>query len=349
MKDSRMLPLALLLASCGGEGAGDVTAETKPAEATCDLSIATLPEKTFVWTKKDDAGAWKEDPLGRIRFSKEGDALKAKYTVASLASVYTYTCTSKDDDELECKQDSPDLLEYCRALWANVGDCTADQMAAVLGEPAVTEDMTKAVDTVKGQLKKMKPDELDKMKRAYNSPNVQLRGLLEIKVKNKADDCRLGVSDLYETFTDGSRRKLENLVGMGARFAQTEKEFLFEDCRDVASSLIAVPETDPWGKPGQTQIEGWAAGADTAHVRYVGEAHQKADKACTYSMDTFYAGEPIGKAVPVTETDSHGLKWTFDAPIRQTGTRAVTMVRYKACNGGQPEKIDVTCTPVKAK
>jgi len=318
-----------------------------PAAPACDLTVDNLAGRTFIrQIPKDQGDGFDPDKLARMRFVQDGDSLKVKYNVRSLASVYDYTCKKVDTKKLDCLQDKPDLHEFCLALWANVGDCTADQMAAVTGYPADDPDIKKAVDSVAATVKKLKPAELDKTKAAYNSPNVQLRGVLHLSVKATDDECRLSVSDLYQNFQYGKEHENENIVGMGARFVETKNDYVFEDCKDMAN-LVATPDATSRPKPGETQLE-WAPNS-TVTFRYVGDASAKPENGCTYTMDTWFDAEPRGTAVPVSADGNGRLDWSFPVAISGDGRKVGTLYRYKACGGQTPQLIDVSCQQVKVE
>jgi hypothetical protein len=335
--------LVLGLACTGGDTA------PPPAAPACDLALDTLAGKTFIRQIKADKGdGYDPDPLARLRFSQEGDVLKVKYTVRSLASVYTYTCgpDEKDAKQLVCKQDDPDMFEFCRSLYANIGQCAPDQLAAVLGVPAepVSPQIAAAVAKIEEETKKLKGPELTKYKAGYNSPNVQLRGLLKIKVRSNETECRLSVSDMYENFSDGKRVERENVVGSGARFVEVDKDYVFEDCRNFAD-LVATADATAKPKPGDSQVE-WQAN-QTATFRYVGAVSSRPEAGCDYSMDTWYDYNPRGTGVPVAADASGALDWSFPVAMSEKGHKVAHMYRYKTCGGKPAERIDVVCQQVK--
>ncbi len=340
----RFLLSLLILTGCPAEP----PAEVKAPESTCELTPENLAGRVFVRQTEEEGKGWVDDAFARLKFSDEGGVTKARYSVRSLNSVYGYTCKPAKGDkkaDLLCLQDEPNLIEFCRSLTANTGGCTADQLASVLGEPAATPDMVKAVDQVAGEVKKLSPDALKQFNTMYNSPNVQLRGLLKVKIKATKDECRLTIADLYETFSEGKRREMENYVGQGARFVQTKKEFLFEHCTDTAN-LVATADPESRPAPGEGQTE-WAKGS-TAIFRYVGPDAGKTEAGCSYTMDTWLNFEAVGTAVPV-QTDTKGKPdWSFSRGLTEPGRAVAHIVRYKAC-GGAPEKISVSCAPVKVQ
>lgn len=344
----RHLALAAFFAVLGvGCGAAEEAPKAPVDDGKCDLTADSLVGKSFIHRKKNEAGSWEENKRARATFVDEAGKTKVKYSVSSLSSIYTYSCDKKSDTELVCLQDDPDYVEFCRSLWANTGSCEAGPLAQVLGLDANAPD-EKVVATVKRvneEVKKLNEADLAKMKAGYNSPAVQLRGILKVKVKNTKDECRLTMTDLYETFSNGSRQEYENLIGAG-QFIKSSKPYVFEDCRDFAN-LVVQPADKTGMKPGETQIE-WSAG--TAGVfTYVGPESQKAADGCTYSMDTFFDYEPIGTAVPVVPDASGKLNWSFTRTISPKGKTVGHMYRYKACGGKPAERIDVSCQMVSVQ
>jgi hypothetical protein len=331
------------LTACGTPAPAPDAAAPADEKPSCSLSWETLPGRSFVRQTKGDGDRWENDEMARLQFVSQGDALQARYSVRSLTSVYDYSCSAPGEGakegEFVCMQDNPDLNEYCRSLHFNVGSCTATQMATVLGLPGPTPEIEAAVAKLAADLKKLKPAELEKMKLGYNSPNTQLRGILKIKFKTK-DECRLSVSDLYENFSNGGRYEQENLVGKGARFAETQDPLVFEDCRDL-QNLVASADASAKLRPGESQ-QTWAKG-DTAYLRYAGNEHAKAEPGCTYSMDTGFGYRLVGQGVPV-ETGADGrLNWSFQRGVTENGRTVAHLTRYKACSGGTPQKVDTTC------
>ena len=336
------------LTACGAEDA-PTPAPTEAAGSTCLLDRETLPGKSFVRQIKGDSDKWDTDVMARLRFGGTTESLTAKYSVRSLASVYDYTCGAPapdaKDGEFTCLQDQPDLIEFCRALHFNAGACDADQVAKVVGSGPPTPEINAAVAKVNSELKRLKPAELEKMKLAYNSPNVQLRGILKVKFKTK-DECRLSVSDLYENFSNGARYEQENLVGKGARFAETQENLIFDDCRDM-QSLVASADPAAKLQSGQSQRE-WAVG-DNATLRYVGASDVKPTAGCIYTMDTAVGYKRIGSAVPVAAGADGKLDWSFQRGLSTAGRHVAHMSRYKACNGGEAKKLGTYCQVIEAR
>lgn len=327
------VPAVLLaLVACDSPQTTDTPAEEEgyPCALTDREALAG---KTFVYGTPRDNGGYDPDVRARMQFFKEGDKMKVKYTVKSLVSVYTYSCDPNDKKGgWDCRQDNPDVKEYCRSFIANTGGCTPEQLAAELKRDPADPELKKVADEVNGIYKKLSPTEVEKFKTGYNSPNTQLRGLLIIrppkKVK-KADDCALNVQDKYETFSFGSKREMENPVG-SAKFIEDTKDYVWEMCTDTANLAVV----DDKGQPVAEATPGQALTA-----KYIGK--DKPEPGCTYSMDTFYNYEPVGKQVPV-----EGGKFEFTKSVMSKGRATMHMYRYKTCGGKPAERISVSCNSI---
>lgn len=330
---------APLLALTGCELLQPPAPEPEP-EAECTLSAKTLPGKSFVRLERSKDGAgWEEDIWARARFSSEGGKLKMRYNARSLVEMYDYTCDKGKGGALLCKADNPDLQQWCRTLWANKGSCSAAELADLTG--ASVEEAKKTVAATMPELEKLDGQAKKANQVAYSSPSNQLRGLMHIKF-NK-DECRLTVRDTYQTMTNGALSELENVVG-NARFVETDKELLFEKCRDDAS-LVALTAPDAAAKQGETKVQ-WGKG-ETIPFKYAGADLAKAEAGCTYTMDSWAVYEPDQRGVAVEPAADGTLSWAFSKSFDSAGKKLVHLVRHKACGGGQPEKVDVTCAMVE--
>lgn len=332
--------------------AGDVKKTDDGTNPSCDLKLDNLDGRMFVHGIENEATkGYDEDIMARLTFFHEGETQKVKYTVKSHFSVYDYTCV-EEEGGLTCKQDVVDYMEYCRALFVNTGDCTAEAIQQVLGRPTdnIPDDLKKSVETTMAAIKKIKPgsDDWNNLQKGYNNPNVQLRGKLRVKVKNKGDDCKLSVKDTYETMYEKALREQENLIGSAYFVESKKKDLLFEHCpNSEAGKVVAVSNPEDWPKP----VSGLQILPINQPVtfRYVGDKEIKPANGCTYTMDTYTHYQATGKGVPV-QTDAKGrLDWSFTGTFGDAGWTSATVVRYKACGGGQPEKIDVACAPAKAE
>lgn len=335
----------VLLASCGAPQEEKKPDEGADAAPACDFSLDNLDGHVFVQSKLgDDGKTWEDDVLARAKFYKEGDKLKAKYNTRALLDMYTYTCVkSQDGAGVDCWEDNPNPADFCRTLIANLGDagCTPEAIRQVTGLP---EDKAKAgYDEVMAELKKLPKKEYEDMKQVFNSPNNQLRGIFHVKMAKK--ECRLTLTDNYQTMTFGQWREMGNVVG-SARFVTSDKDLVFEHCRE-ADNLVALSSADGWAKPGES-VKSFKAGQPIP-FRYVGDEDLKPAPGCTYTMDTWSQYSPLAKGVPV-EPDAKGrLNWSFSETYPKPGRFVVHMYRYKACNGGAPELLPVSCQGVKVE
>lgn len=326
------LPLMTMLACSGGEPSAPAPAEATPAEPSCDLSIDGLPGKTFVMVGPGDAA----DTSARIRFSKDGDKLKAVYNGKSLINMYSYSCAPSKDGA-DCWEDAPKADLFCKALIANDKECTAESVSALTGQDPAT--IGQAVADARAEVKKLKGADYEQFKQLFSSPNTPLRGVLHLKVKT--DGCKLMVTDRYMTMSFGQVREMENLVGTAA-FIASDKALNFESCTVAeGASLVALTAPGAAAKPGEHKRD-WNKG-ESIPMAYVGEALTKADAGCTYTMDVYAGGESIMAAQPVTPDDKGALTWAFSHSFDKSGPAAFGLVRTRTCEGKPAEKVDVVC------
>lgn len=342
-----LFPLALLLAAagCGGPTEEAPKVEAEPAAPACDFDLDHLDGKVFVQSKPSaDGKTYEDDILARAKFYKDGDKLKAKYNTRALLDMYDYTCVKNQDGSgVDCWEDDPNPVDFCRTLIANLGDdgCTPEKIREVTGLPI--EKAKEGYDTLMKELKRLPKKEYADMKQVFNSPNNQLRGIFHVKMAKNA--CRLTLTDNYQTMTYGTWREMGNIVG-SARFVESDRDLVFEHCRE-SDNLVALRSPDAWAKPGDT-VHDWKAG-QSIPFRYVGSEDLKPQAGCTYTMDTWSQYAPLAKSVPV-ETDRQGrLKWEFEVSYPQSGRFVTHIYRYKACNGGAPQLLPVSCQGVQVK
>jgi len=352
----RALVLSLVLVGCSSKPEQKAPPkDAAPAEPACEMNLDNLAGRTFVHvTKNSDTKAWDEDIMARARFYTDSGVTKVRYNTRALADMYTYTCAkSADGTKLDCKEDDPRIPDYCRALIANAKEevpqdqaadkfCTVDEIVKLTG--VSPEDAAKGAKTIKDELKKLPKKEFADMKKVYNSPNNQLRGVLHVKVKAK--DCNLVVEDQYETIAFGVVREMQNVVG-SAYFRETKNDYVFEHCKDD-KNLIALAKPGTFGKPGETKRE-WAPG-ETVPFRFVGPEIQKPESGCTYTMDSWMNYEPVTKDAAVGTDSSGRLDWSFTYLFQKANPRNIAhLYRYKTC-GSEPKKlVSVSCTGVKVQ
>lgn len=343
MRTLSLLPLTtVLLFACG---APEEKKEEAPAAPACDITLDSLAGRVFIrQIQGADGKTWEDDILARVKFYQEGDKLKANYNTRALTDMYTFTCVkNQDGSALDCWEDNPSAADFCRTLIANHGDdgCTVEKIRELTGLP---EDKAKeGYDAVMKEMKKLPKKELEDMKQVFNSPNNQLRGIFHVKIPK--NECRLTLVDNYITYTYGQMREMGNVVG-SARMVPSDRDLVFEHCRE-SDNLVALSAPDKWAKPGETVHE-WKVGQPIP-FRYVGAEDLKPTSGCTYTMDTWSQYAPLAKGVPVEADASGRLKWEFSESYPKAGRYVVHMYRYKACNGGQPELLPVSCQGLVVK
>lgn len=338
----RSVVLMMVLVACGGEAPpADPKADAKPADKSgCELTLETLDGKGFVMAKKGPSGKPEEDLMARVRFAKEGDKIKAKYTTRSLSEVYDYTCAVQGP-ELSCWQDEVKVENFCRALVANNKPCTPDGVAQLTGLKA--EAIAAKVEETKKAIDGMSPKDRTDMMALYSSANKPLRGVLHVRVKK--DICGVSLGDMFQYMSNGQLKEVENVVGT-APFAPTEKELVWENCADGVNLVyLSAPDAKP--QPGDSLKE--VSPGQTLTARYVGPEHTKAEAGCTYTMDTFGGYERIMAAAPVAAGPDGALDWTFQYTPAKAGYAVTHMYRYKTCEGKPAERVGVSCQVAKVK
>jgi hypothetical protein len=310
----------------------------EPEKPACDLALDAehLAGKSVVRLLD---GETEPDLLARGQFFMDGDTLKIKYNTRALTAMYTYTC-KKEPKEITCMQDEIDAYQWCQTLWANKGSCSTAMVADATGLPVAR--VQKDVDRFQADVKKLDDAGKKRMKVMYSQPNNQLRGVLHVKFSE--DTCRLSMRDNYQTFDQGQLREMENVVG-SARFVPTDRELVFEHCKD-ARNFVALTAPDAKPGPGETKIE--AAPSEVVNFRYVGPDLVKAEPNCSYSMDFWSNFEPVAKGTLVTPGDKGALTWEASQSFDKPGRNVVHLYRYKDC--GQGSKLDsVSCQVVMVK
>jgi hypothetical protein len=305
----------------------------EPPKEECGLSFDTLAGQTFVRQDGD-----KEDVYARTRFSKEGDALKMRYTTRDLVKLFDYTCT-KAKNEILCLQDKPDLKQWCQTLIANKGSCSPAELADLTG--ASVQDAMAAHSALMAEMAKLPPEAVEKMKIAFSQPNNQLRGVMHVKINKEG--CRLTVRDTFQTMTAGRLQEVDTYVGNSV-FVTTTKDLVFDECKDQ-QSFVALTAPGAAGKVGETKLD-WKVG-ETIPFQHVGKALSKPEAGCSYTMDQYALYEPVAKGVAVAAADRGALAWSFSHAFDSPGTKVAHLYRYKACNGAQPELVDTNCVMVR--
>jgi hypothetical protein len=341
MEYSMRLALVMaMMVACSGAPPAEPKKEEKKEDTGCGLSPTTLAGKDFVRVEKGADGKTDEFKYRtRARFYTEGDKLKMKYSAnEALTDVYTYTCSERDKG-ITCWEDNPRAEDFCKALFANKGACTAEEIQQFTGlKPEVAKA---AADKVNGELAKLPPDIIANVKKEYNNPNSQLRAVAHVSIKKQG--CGIFVKDMFQSMSNGQLNEMETKVGT-ASLAPHDKEMLFEHCKE-SKPLVALKDAASWAQPGETVGE-WAAGAQIP-FRYVGEVELKPAATCTYTQDIWADHLPLSKGAAVT-TDAEGrLSWSFTHSFADKSIHVVAATRYKACDGKPAEMIDTVCQAVK--
>lgn len=333
--------LTALLTACGGDQTS--------AEPACDLSLDGLAGRTFLMHEAQPDGSYQDNPTARMRFARDGDALKVQYTVGSLSDVYTFDCTRQtrgDKDELYCaEQERP--RDWCQALEVHeAGSCTKKQLRALGISHASDDELNEAIKEAKATVNQYRgTDKWNHFVLNNNNLANKLQGRLYIEVD--ARRCRLSVTDMYFTIFDGRGIEDTNPVGRNP-FVESKEDFLFAHCTDGRGLLdldsAELPQ-DLSSVPPQRQH---ATGSEVFY-HYLGETAAQPEDGCSYRYDAFAQWKPVAQGVAVEPADVK-LTWsvshTFAAgdPITYNGQSVGVfhMIRYKEC-GGEQEQIDVLC------
>ncbi len=335
------IPLATLIA-CSGGAPAPAPADAPPAAPTCDLSMDGLAGKTFVLSAKGANGADAADVSGRVRFSKDGDKLKAVYNGKSLINMYNYSCAPSKEGA-DCWEDAPKADLFCKALIANDKECTPESVSALTGQDPA--EITKLVTDTRAEVKKLKGADYEQFKSLFSSPNTPLRGVLHLKIKEEG--CKLMLTDRYMTMSFGQVREMENLVGT-APFVVSDKNLNFETCTVIeGASLVALTAPGAAAKPGEHKRD-WNKG-ESIPMAYVGENLIKAEPGCTYTQDVYAGGVSIQTAQPVAPDEKGALSWAFSFSFDKSGPAAFALVRSRTCEGKPAEKVDVACQAVSVQ
>lgn len=352
-----LLPVVVLLAACNRGG---------KAEDACNVTLDTLDGTQWAMLEAMPDKTDRVNPKARMKWFKEGDQLKVKYTAASLGDVYTYTCAVKGegaDAEVRCAETAR-IRDWCQALEVHKrGSCNAEKLAqlgAVQQTPPEVEALIK--DGVAWVEKYRGTPEWDKVVLNNNNLGNKLQGLLDGKIDAKR--CRLRASDMYMTIYNGEQRIDSNPVGTNP-FVQLEGEWLWEHCDDglnlvefdapeLPADLATIPPPHLRVHPcaGDVDMQGQCVDAKgKLYYHYLGKNGVEAQEGCTYSADIYAGWKPVGKDVAANFAEGK-VAWTWEQPwgdlSLQPGVGVLSMVRYKNC-GGKREKIDTLCNAAQFK
>lgn len=317
----------------------------------CDLSYDSLEGRTFVMLEPIDQDS-RENPLARVRFDKgEGDALKAKYTVASLSEVYEYPCEVKETEdkiEMRCFQE-PDVVRWCTALMA-AGEVCSKKVLRKFDVEGTDEELNNLIKKTRAEIKKVEgtPDWA-----LFRARNTGLGNKLQGRMYVDIDDnkCRLNISDAYWTIAGGVARETANIVGRSP-FVEDATDYIFESCEEA----LVVPGLESKDYPSQKQINEipgvrYYEKGKSYWWQYLATSHVEPEDGCTYDFDAYANWAKVGSGV-AADIEGKDIRWRYQHAFKggehKIGDRnkpvvIFSMVRYKTCADGKRTKLDVVC------
>lgn len=347
-----LLPALLALSACGS------SEPAKPTAPACDLSADTLDGKAFVQLEVLGDRSEKPNPLARLKFVKQPDALHALYTVANGLHVYDYTCqASGREGEVVCRTKA-EIKRVCLSLEVHKeGSCSAEALAS-FGFPAEGTDAAAAIeDARKLAAEARKSEQWATFKLMNNNVGNTLQGVLYVKVDTQR--CRVQVDDMFVTIFEGQKKEDFNPVGTNA-FVKADKDYLYEDCTREGMLVDLDVDALPADLSTVPPVREHAPGAPVFY-HYVGDQAVKAEEGCTYAVSTWANWVPVesGKAVTVAEDGTIG--WTTqhswkaedrlfvgnDLATRTPLRGGFLHVRRDKTCGGTTTKIDVLCNAAR--
>jgi hypothetical protein len=353
---NRWMWLGVFLVSCGGG--------TAPEEAvdTCGLAVDDLGGKSFLMYEAMPDKTYQNNPMARVKFSKDGDGYTAKYTVKHPFRVWDYNCTMTEvkegeegaakDAELRCfEEERP--KDWCMALQAHEwGSCTSKKLKK-LGSEKTEEELKTLVREAKKEARAVKAegeDAFNRWKLMNNNLGNRLQQRLYVK-RDKLNECGLSMTDMYFTIFNGRGKEDTNPVGINP-FVETDVDYGFEHC-DGVPNLAPYHSAEPPKKKDEfgNQRTPQMADTDIFYHYVLKDDTLKAAKECAYSYDSYSQYLPSDRSVEVAKDAKGQLKWIgktvypSDNLLRQDALQigVYHMVRYKQCEGGEREKIDVLC------
>jgi hypothetical protein len=304
----------------------------------CELSLDALEGKSFV--KGTQTGNQRQlDLLARVLFEKEGDQLVARYTARALADVYTYDC-KPGDGKLTCWAREFEASNWCRALWANEKGCTPEAVSELTGK-SVEEVKPKVEETLKN-IKSLSGAAMHQARTVFSTGQVQLRGFMTVGLN--AEDCRLVISDRFQTMTNGQVVERENVVGTSQFFPNT-RDLVFEHCKD--NHLVVLEKEGDKPKDGVTREEGKKG--EMLPVRFSGTTDLKPEAGCTYAQKGYAAYVAVGPEGEVPVGADGALQWGFQGSFATPGRSLLHLVRYKTCGDKPKQVIDTTCQAINIR
>jgi len=346
----------------GGLGCSGTTADVAEVD-TCDVSLSGLAGQTWVMYEAMPDKSSEENPMARVNFYEDEGQLKAKYTAKHPFRVWDYDCTlvagEEDeegnkigDDELQCFEEER-LKDWCNALQAHEwGSCTSKKLKRLGSKFAGTDDELKElVREAKKEARAVKAQGEGDFKR-WQLMNNNLGNHIQnrLYVKRDSRDCRLTVTDMYFTIHNGKGREDTNPVGINP-FVKTSQDYVFEHC-DGEPNMAPYHEAEAPKKMDEFGDQRTPRVSDTdIYYHYVGKDLLKPEKDCTYSFDSYSQYKPAEQNVEVTTNKKGQLSWVgktsypADDLVRMDNNKIglYHMARYKQCEGGEREQVDMLC------
>jgi hypothetical protein len=327
--------LSLGLVSCGQQGT---------VRKTCNETLDSLAGKTFLMLEAMPDKSEVPNAQARMKFFKEGDDIKVKYTAKSLGDVFTYHCEKKGPETLECRE-KPRLGDWCKTLMVyESGSCTPEKLRELGADGVSEEDLKAAIDKAKAEFKENA--ENPRWRLRYSNLGNALQGLLYVELNNKR--CQIMIDDMYWTLYKGQRVEDHNPVGTNP-FVFSDENWMFDHCAD-SRNLVDLDTAELPKDLGTINANRRQAVGTPVHYHYLGETAVKAEEGCSYSYDSYASWQPLktGQSAPVVDgkvnwSTSH--TWAEDARVQiAAGASGAVyhVVRNQDC-GGKKTQIDVTC------
>ena len=355
-----LVPAILLgLAACGG-------GSNKPDDG-CQLTLDGLEGTQWAMLEAMPDQTTRINGKARMRFLREDGVMKVEYTVASLGDVYTYACQQQgecDEAEWFCAEDAR-VRDWCQALETHDRrSCTVERLREIGPISKSDEEIQRIIDeeALPVVAKYRNTPDWDHFVLNNNNLGNKLQGLLHIRIDERR--CRLHVTDMYMTIYDGEKIEDFNPVGQNP-FVQLEGDWLWEHCGNGVSileheeatlpeDLSQVPPPHLRSHPCHGAIDDATMACMSADTRlyydYLGEDLVEAEDGCTYSFDAYAGWQLVASDIQAPVEDGK-VRWSYDHEwgdlSLQPGVGVFSMVRYKACGGGQPELVDTVCNAAK--
>lgn len=344
-----VLPCLLSTTGCSLDGDNHPFAQKQTNENVCDLSLDSLDGTTWVMAEAMPDKTIRDNWQARMKWFSEDGTQKVKYTVKSVADVYTYECKSiRDGQELFCGE-IPKVKDWCQALEAHEeGSCTEAKLKKIGADGVAPEKMATAIKEAQEIVAKHRgKDTWKQFQLNNNNLGNKLRGYLYAKVSPKR--CLLSVTDMYMTIYNGKKREDSNPVGTND-FVKSDGQFLWDHCDDGRKLLDT--DSAERHKKGKVPARKPHEVNKAVYYHYYGGKGIKAEDGCTYSADTYAQWKPVAKGLAPEVTKRGEVIWTFNHTWKDDDDLAIinaanpiaayAAVRYKEC-GGKKEKIDTVC------